>query len=921
MRYGARGRAQRPCDTGGPFGVSELSIILVTTGAVVTLIYVFSSEGLRKHLGPVGRFAAFLEPRSLWLGVLTFVMFVSFPFLADNYGDAQLAADAHAFELLVPSTARRSYIGTACFDVVFAVVYGLLAFSLLPRFRSWGAGYRRFGSIGCGLLIFAALADLVENVKLLEILRQLPRVSDNDVDAMTAVGAAKWSFIYIGAALVIGTSLIRWLWAPGDTQNHMREWLRTAWVPYFVYLAVVGSFVGAAAFHQRWAFVVLVPAMTVCGSWLNEKVWLSRRGEKNGQATYGSTRVRLSVAQVIVGAMLVSGGVGIAHVLGIAGVLGDAAAFLGLGLVVMSLGSFLSELRHNIKVAETLWKGLLALAIVALAFASLVDIALGMLMLVVVGVVAGEVATELRSEIYLRAQHVGPKRWKQVGAGAILVGASTAWLIDRGIDPWHAVGLLVVLAVVVLMASADGDALLVVLLLAIALVASTRPGVVDVEDSVEAVAGEPYILILGDSYTSGEGATAYLPGTNEIVRTHSEGDPRTNECRQAPTAWPFQLVERVATDEFVGAGSVDELSDFPTRVLFLACSGAVTENIAEGPRLDGEGNQHGPDLLALFRERLDQLGQPALVIVGIGGNDAGFGDLGATCIAPGDCAEVADVFLDSRRRVTDGSGDVDHDGDGYQDEPQEGWAEALSQIQDDLRGTYAAIQAAVADEVPIVATAYPLPIATDSDRCSDTLLEFNERAFINQFATKLNSTIRTVSDDADVKFLDLSQALATSGSQLCASGPGPAGLNFFAFGSKGGSLLDSLSPKNWAHNSLHPTPQGHADLAEDAYRWFSANWPLAVPYDDKLTESGSDEDTESVDITVTPCDPGKQMCSIEHGSWTKAQAMVLFRQSIAPLAILVFALWAALLPLVAIGRDPKEPDMRIFNLMRRWREM
>ena len=43
-----------------------------------------------------------------------------------------------------------------------------------------------------------------------------------------------------------------------------------------MYLGLVIAFVGAAALHQRWVFWFLVPALVICGSWLNAKVTESR---------------------------------------------------------------------------------------------------------------------------------------------------------------------------------------------------------------------------------------------------------------------------------------------------------------------------------------------------------------------------------------------------------------------------------------------------------------------------------------------------------------------------------------------------------------------------------------------------------------------------------------------------------------------
>ena len=891
--------------------MSELGSIAITVATVVVLTYLWGAP----RPAIVGRLARRLNrwPWPLVLGVATVGMALLFRVLAANYGEAQLAVDAAAFDLLVPDGEQTAYTLTAVFDLFFAAVYGLFALSLAPTLRSWGGNYRRVGSIACGLVFLAALLDLAENIVLLDLVAQVPGVSGDDVALMTDIGSVKWSFVYLGGALALAVGLTRWLWSTHHKET--KAWLAKSRGPYGVYLGLLVGFVLAASFHQRWAFIVLVPAMLVCGSWLNDKVWESRRATDG--VDYSTARVRLAVAQLGVGAVLCAGG------FRGGGIVGDTAAFLGLALVVMALGALVSELRSRAE-ATVLWLGLpFALAFVLLAVAAVAPSTFLLVVSFVGAVIAGEIATEIGSEVYLRHIPKGSWRWLPALVAFVAVGVASAALVRQGADPWHITGLVLALAVIVLLATADGDALVVVALLAVALVASTRPGDAAPPESALPVPGEPYILVLGDSYMSGEGALEYLPGTNEVVHTRGEDDPYTNDCRQAPTAWTFQLVEQVAA-------ATENAPALPTRLLFLACSGAVSENIATGPRLDADDDQQGPDELALYEEQEAALGgPPALVIVGIGGNDGGFGDLGTTCVGPGNCAEIADVFFTDRRLVDrDDDGELDdpdhpdRDGDGYADEPREGWPEALSQIRDDLHDSYAAIHDAVGEDVPIVATAYPRPIATRGQRCAGTLLEPDERAFLNNFADELNQTISEQADADEVYFMDLSAALERRGVQLCATGPGSAGLNFLAFGSKGGSLVDSLNPKNWTHNSLHPTEGGHRALAEEAYDCFGAILPeLTMPYDGPAAPCPGSEHPGPVDLAVTPCDSERETCSIEGSAWTKVAAVHLLRQAILPLIVLMLALWALFLPFVAIGRDRTDLGLRKFSLIKRWREI
>src|SRR2546428_12179150 len=97
-------------------------------------------------------------------------------------------------------------------------------------------------------------------------------------------------------------------------------------------------------------------------------------------------------------------------------------------------------------------------------------------------------------------------------------------------------GLVLVFALLVFvwMVTVDSDSFLIVVLIAGALLWAGEPRDVSHDRSLDPTAGEPYFLVLGDSYISGEGAQKYYAGTN----TTKHNAQFTNECRRAKTTCP-----------------------------------------------------------------------------------------------------------------------------------------------------------------------------------------------------------------------------------------------------------------------------------------------------------------------------------------------------------------------------------------------
>jgi hypothetical protein len=152
------------------------------------------------------------------------------------------------------------------------------------------------------------------------------------------------------------------------------------------------------------------------------------------------------------------------------------------------------------------------------------------------------------------------------------------------------------------------------------------------------------VVVLGDSYSSGEGAGDYLPGTDQDGAT--AGDPATNTrnaCHRSRNAWArlATLPDRPDAPLGVRADSLDPSLDFH----FLACSGARTYSVlpASAPPTAGGANpaaNHGQygETTQLDMGFLDR--NTTLVALTIGGNDARWGEIVRTCISAAVCQET-----------------------------------------------------------------------------------------------------------------------------------------------------------------------------------------------------------------------------------------------------------------------------------------
>lgn len=617
-----------------------------------------------------------------------------------------------------------------------------------------------------------------------------------------------------------------------------RLWIKATWRPFVAYflalLFVAISTKSRSGLVTGFALIVLLVASIRVGHTI--------RGERR-RATYRVGLARLAVA-VMVGVVSVA-----LMFLSRLHPIMEIPAFAGLGMLVVSIGGLISEARRYRRWEHVRGPVALGAAFVSLAAALIFHPKSG-LFIVVVGssLLLANLGTELHSEDRLRSRpQLRP--WWVAALGALIMLVGVGLLVSWGAGPvGGSIFALVVLALVS-MAASDSDSLLVVVVIAFALIWASAPRVVDQDPELEAKKGAPYYLVVGDSYISGEGAQRYYEGTN----TSERNEQLTNTCRRAPTAWAVRLAAKHTS------------AQIPARVLFIACSGAVTANIRSTPPLDRNGARRGPAELEEFgAERVKRgLEAPSFVLVSVGGNDAEFGTIGKTCVGPGDCAEVGDVFL-----------------------------KALAKVEERLDTTYRDVRAAVGSGVPVVAVPYPIPVS-DSGRCPDVFLGETERKFVVQFVGELNAVVKSAATRAGFAYMDtMETALTSAGKRLC-DGPSDSGLNFLNWNPQAGSLWQSLTPTNWTHNSLHPNEGGHEAMREAADEWFQINAGLRAGQ----VTSESRRTVRSVDQllkfgTTKLCTvQNKEGCGLKKNDWLYEQGFRLFSSSFLAMVLAAIGAW------------------------------
>lgn len=262
------------------------------------------------------------------------------------------------------------------------------------------------------------------------------------------------------------------------------------------------------------------------------------------------------------------------------------------------------------------------------------------------------------------------------------------------------------------------------------------------------------IVALGDSYISGEGAERFFAGTDEFP---------ANLCHRAASSYPYLAAERLEAS-----------------LTIVACSGAETADVlAHGqyPESDPERNGYGAEPQVKV---LAQLPEPDAVLISIGGNDAGFAEIGAGCANP---------FADCRRSAA-------------------AWLRRLDRrVYPALVRTFTAVREAAAGAA-VFAMTYPNPLGPRY--CRDILLSEPEVGFLRDvFSARLNEIVELAAGATRVHVIDLTDSFA--GYRFCERPLGRTAINFLKLGRTRGATLH-LSAKgisSLAYGTFHPNRLGH----------------------------------------------------------------------------------------------------------------
>lgn len=292
-------------------------------------------------------------------------------------------------------------------------------------------------------------------------------------------------------------------------------------------------------------------------------------------------------------------------------------------------------------------------------------------------------------------------------------------------------------------------------------------------------------LAMGDSFVSGEGESSdnfYLSGTND---THER-------CHTSRRSYPFLLTSSISEPEGL--------------VRNVACSGAKIKDIA-GDDTDywGQANRlktvagtvssklgmQTQALLGFLPGRIHQATfysytYPHKATIGIGGNDAGLMDKLKTCAMPGRCEWVKDATARYKTALE------------------------IERLYDKVLSLLRKLK----DESPTTTlrvVGYPLVIRPygDCDSVTATLLDSEERLFMDQGIRLLNDVLKRAAIASQVPFIDVQDSLI--GYRLCEH-ISPA-INSMRLG-------DDISPVPTLPSflligaeSFHPNPNGHQMIA------------------------------------------------------------------------------------------------------------
>lgn len=795
--------------------------------------------------------------------------------LAPNYGDAQAATSAEEFRGTFSAGERTRYTAAAVLDLGFAAVYAALAVSLGVRANGRTRALGVLARAGSGLVVAAAVFDQVENVRLLRNIADYATVSDEAVRSVARLAPVKWG-LGVGGALVVLTCVAVARRSSDENEGRGVK-LKTAasYVPdraraisqrwrWAAIAASVLTAVGAVAFvvfvRPKLGDALLAGVVLQLSVWLLRNVWaaeLTSRGDHPLRPIYERAQ-RMAAIVVPSAAFLLFIALWFSRdKRGVAVYIGGVGLFVGIGI---ALQRWRADRRRDRR-----WGPRIVVAATLLALVSLLVATVNVSWTPLAGVLAGVFVFPIGLAL-IAADHADDGGPVRLAWGTAATAAGMAGLALAGIEPYQLLMLTVGLVVLVGLIASNTSHDIVLVLLAIALIWSLEPQRGDKQPDPQA--GKPTIVALGDSYMSGEGARKYFLGTN-----HNYGEQERNECRRAPSAYPVRARDILA----------DRGRDY--EVLFLACSGAKSHQLLKDAQYSGEPTspwssrhgERGPEGQAQLPQAIEAIQaldlKPEIVLISIGGNDAGFGEIGQTCGLAGDCSALG-----------------------------QRWFDGLETTRTRLRATYQ--QLAFTEELKgarFLVIPYPVPL--NESGCGESLLRPNEHRLVVGFARALDRVLEEEARAAGFDFLRRGVDVFTRERvRICDVQPSKAAVNQLAASPVAGVFLQRVSPRAWFHNAFHPNQDGHNLIALEVANWIA-------PPDEPLRQPAPSEAPMKLEGVMGAgfdhCASGDRVpatCLTDRSEWSVVAMTRLLWALLVPVALLVVG--ALLLAMEAMRRWP-----------------
>lgn len=291
-------------------------------------------------------------------------------------------------------------------------------------------------------------------------------------------------------------------------------------------------------------------------------------------------------------------------------------------------------------------------------------------------------------------------------------------------------------------------------------------------------------LGLGDSFSSGEGAYSYLPGTDGDSQPGDGIDTAKEKCHISSLAYPT-IVSNIA-------GLV--YSDFKN----IACSGATTVDITSRDSKykgqQGRLNTDDTDLLESIKRsavynftpgRTAQIEfvekyKPSAITLTIGGNDIKFAGNLNTCVISIDTCPLASDPATKR-----------------------GLFETIQRQFDNLVGLYKKLHDA-SPSTKIYVVGYPNFVGNATTcEINALLIDPAEKMLVKEAVHYMNNVIDAAASKAGAYYVDIEDSLA--GKELCSESPDKA-FNGIMFGD---DLYGAIG-----NESFHPNALGHSLMAQ-----------------------------------------------------------------------------------------------------------